>query len=94
MTVSAVLMAEVLDHYHGTDKRKVWLLAWAEKAATDTRSGWCPRRVLAVRVGVSPSRVSHIAAELIKEGTLKRTGTHRRYPVYVLSPLAGRGAVP
>lgn len=87
-------MAEILEHYHGGDKRKLWLLAWAEKASSETRSGWCPRPVLAARIGVSPSRVSHIAAELMAEGTIKRNGSRRRYPVYVLSPLAGGGIKP
>ena len=30
-------MSEVLDRYHGPDSRKLWLLAWAEKANDRTR---------------------------------------------------------
>jgi len=84
-------MTEVLDHYNGPARCKVWLLAWAERAVTDTRSGWCPRQLVANRLGVSPTRASHIASELVAEGTIKRAGYHRRHTVYVLSPLVGRG---
>lgn len=94
MAVSIVLMCEILDFYRGPDRHKLFLLAWAERASTGTRSGWCPRRVLAGRLGVSPTRVSHIASELVREGTIKRDGYRHRYTVYVLSPLRGQGPAP
>lgn len=72
------LVVEVLDHYQGPDARKLWLLAWAEKASDDTRSGWPPRSLIAHRTGRSPSRVSHIADELVTEGVLKRDGGGNR----------------
>ena len=67
------LVTEVLDRYHGPDARKLWLIAWAEKANDRTRAGWPTREVLAHRTGRSPSRASHIAEELVTEGVLKRT---------------------
>ncbi|HEY2087875.1 MAG TPA: hypothetical protein VGH54_17895 [Mycobacterium sp.] len=72
------LVSEVLDHYHGPDARKLWLLAWAEKANDRTRAGWPTREVLARRTGRSPSRVSHVADELVTEGVLKRDGGGNR----------------
>jgi len=91
------LVSEVLDHYHGPDVRKLWLLAWAEKANDGTRAGWPTREVLARRTGKSPSRVSHIAEELVSEGVLKRDGGgHRGGPArFIMLPLAaaGKGAV-
>ena len=85
-------MVEVLDHYHGPCSRKLWLLAFAESANDSTRAGWCPRWKLAHRADVSPSRASHIAAELAAEGVVKRDGGgYRGAPVrYVLAPLAER----
>lgn len=89
MTVSIRLVVEILDHYHGPLPRKLWLLCWAERASFDTRTGWCPRRVLAVRLGVTEDRCSHIAAELVREGVLKRTdgAWHGHSAVYRLEHL-------
>lgn len=93
MAVSIRLIAEVLDRYDGPAVRKLWLLAWAEHAAYDTRAGWCPRRVLAARVGVSETQASRIASALVDEGVIKRT--RPPYPghaaVYTLSSLGGGG---
>ena len=90
------LVCEVLDHYRGPDARKLWLLAWAEKANDRTRAGWPTRDVLAHRTGRSASRVSHISDELIAEGVLKRDGGgNRSGPArFILLPLdtAGKGA--
>src|SRR5450631_2598337 len=85
------LVTEVLDHYRGPDARKLWLLAWAEKANDRTRTGWPTRGVLAQRTGRSPSRVSHISDELVTEGVLKRDGGgNRSGPArFVLLPLTG-----
>jgi hypothetical protein len=84
------LVAEVLDHYHGRDSRKLWMLAFAEKANDRTRQGWPGRQLLAHRTGRSPTRVSHIAGELISEGTIKRIDGdwHRHEVHYELLPLA------
>jgi len=84
------LVVEVLDHYHGPDARKLWLVAWAEKANDRTRTGWPTRGVLSHRTGRSPSRVSHISDELVTEGVLKRDGGgNRSGPArFVLLPLA------
>jgi hypothetical protein len=91
------LVAEVLDRYQGPDARKLWLLAWAEKANDHTRAGWPARQVLAHRTGRSPSRVSHISDELVAEGVLKRDGGgNRGGPArFILLPLAdtGKGAL-
>jgi|HubBroStandDraft_6_1064221.scaffolds.fasta_scaffold00062_113 hypothetical protein len=83
------LVCEVLDHYRGPDTRKLWLLAWAEKANDGTRAGWPTRDVLSHRTGRSPSRVSHIADELVTEGVLKRDGGgNRSGPArFILMPL-------
>jgi len=90
--VSARLMAEVLDHYHGSRAHKLWLLAFADKANDETRLGWCPRAVLAARVGVSEVRATNIATELIAEGVIKRERPGNRYhsTVYALAELNGR----
>ena len=84
------LVTEVLDRYHGPDARKLWLLAWAEKANDRTRAGWPTREVLSLRTGRSPSRVSHISDELVTEGVLKRDGGgNRSGPArFILLPLA------
>lgn len=84
------LVIEVLDKYHGPDARKLWLIAWAEKANDRTRAGWPTREVLSHRTGRSPSRASHIADELIAEGVLKRDGGgNRSGPArFILLPLA------
>ncbi len=84
------LVIEVLDRYHGPDARKLWLLAWAEKANDRTRAGWPTRDVLAHRTGRSASRVSHISDELVSEGILKRDGGgNRSGPArFILLPLA------
>ena len=85
------LMIEVLDHYHGPDHRKLWLLAWAENAKDKTRQGWPGRPLLAQRTGKSLPRVSGIAAELAREGVIKRVGGGGRYrgeARYELLPLA------
>ena len=83
------LVCEVLDHYHGPDARKLWLISWAEKANDGTRAGWPTREVLSHRTGRSPSRVSHISDELIAEGVLKRDGGgNRSGPArFILLPL-------
>jgi len=83
------LVSEVLDRYHGPDARKLWLLAWAEKANDGTRAGWPTREVLAHRTGRSPSRVSHLADELVTEGVIKRDGGgNRSGPArFILLPL-------
>jgi hypothetical protein len=90
--VSVRLMTEVFDHYHGGPRHKLWLLALADVANDQTRSGWCPRRTLASRAGVSETRASHIARELIAEGVIKRErpGSRYRATVYVLAELNGR----
>ena len=87
------LVIEVLDRYHGPDARKLWLLAWAEKANDNTRAGWPTREVLAHRTGRSPVRASNIATELCAEGVLKRDGGgNRSGPArFVLLPLAEAG---
>ena len=59
------LMIEVLDHYHGPPRSKLWLLAFAESARDSTRRGWARRYKLAHRADVSGSRASHIATALI-----------------------------
>lgn len=84
------LVTEILDRYHGPDGRKLWLLAWAEKANDRTRAGWPTREVLAHRTGRSPSRVSHISDELVAEGVLKRDGGgNRGGPArFILLPLS------
>ena len=84
------LVTEVLDEYHGPDARKLWLIAWAEKANDRTRAGWPTREVLSHRTGRSPSRASHIAEELVAEGVLKRDGGgNRGGPArFILLPLA------
>jgi hypothetical protein len=83
------LVCEVLDHYHGPDARKLWLISWAEKANDRTRTGWPTRDVLAHRTGRSASRVSHISDELIAEGVLKRDGGgNRSGPArFIMQPL-------
>lgn len=70
--VSIRLIAEVLDHYHGPPRHKLWLVAFAENANDDTRAGWPSRRLLAERADVSETRASHIATELVAEGVIKR----------------------
>jgi hypothetical protein len=89
------LMVEVLDNYHGPDALKLWLLAFAEKANDQTRQGWPGREILAHRTGRSASRVSHIAAELVSSGTIKRVaggGRHRGETRYELLPLTAAGS--
>jgi hypothetical protein len=90
--VSVRLMAEVLDHYHGNPRRKLWLVAFAEFASDETRAAWPSRRLIAARVGVSVSRCSSIASELVAEGVIKRDESGRRghgSTRYVLAPLDG-----
>ena len=91
------LVIEVLDQYHGPDARKLWLIAWAEKANDRTRTGWPTREVLAHRTGRSPSRASHIAEELVAEGVLKRDGGgNRSGPArFIMLPIEslGKGAL-
>jgi hypothetical protein len=84
------LVREILDHYHGPDVRKLWLLSWAENANDRSRTGWPGRSLLSHRTGKSPSRVSHIADELVAEGVLKRDGGGNRggRARFVLLPLA------
>ena len=90
--VSVRLIVEVLDHYHGSRAHKLWLVAFAERADDETRIGWCPRSVLAERVGVSETRATHIATDLIAEGVIKRERGGNRYhsTVYALAELNGR----
>lgn len=84
------LVVEVLDRYHGPNPRKLWLIAFAEAARDQTRTGWQPRKKLAHRVGVSEPRASNIAAELVAEGVIKRDGGgfNGKSARYVLLPLA------
>jgi len=84
------LMIEVLDHYHGPPRSKLWLLAFAESARDSTRRGWARRYKLAHRADVSGSRASHIATALIAEGVIKRHGGgyHGQAAIYELLPLA------
>lgn len=92
--MSIRIVVEVLDHYHGSDAKKLWLLAFAEKANDQTREGWPGRETLARRTGRSQARVSNIATELVEDGVLKRTGgggRHRGETRYVLLPLAVDG---
>ena len=90
------LMVEVLDRYHGPNK--LWLVGFAEQANDETRVGWPRRDLLARRADVMPWRSSHIAAELVAEGTIKRPdwepdeGRDRRRAAYILLPLAGSDA--
>ena len=89
--VSTRLMVEVLDHYHGPVRHKLWLLAFAENANDHTRAGWPSRQLLADRADVSESRASSIATALVAEGVIKRDGSGRRgrgATRYVLAPLA------
>lgn len=90
--MSINLVVEVLEHYHGNPRYKLWLLALAEVANDRTRAGWPPRSLLAERADVSPSRASHIAAALVAEGVIKRDGGGRRgqgSTRYVFTPLNG-----
>jgi hypothetical protein len=90
--VSINLVVEVLEHYHGNPRHKLWLLALAEVANDDTRMGWPSRRLLAERADVSPSRASHIATALVAEGVILRDAAGRRgrgSTRYVLAPLNG-----
>jgi hypothetical protein len=90
--MSVKLMVEVLDRYHGPFHRKLWLIAFAERANVRTRTGWPSREELARRCGVTPGRATKIAAELIAEGAVKRVGGpgHRgRATTYTLLPLPG-----
>lgn len=89
------LMVEVLDHYHGPDAKKLWLLAFAEAANDGTRVGWPGRPLLAHRTGRSPVRASNIATELVTDGVIKRVGgggRHRGEARFCLLPLAVDGA--
>lgn len=95
--MSAKLLAEVLDHYHGPTRHKLWLLAFAEFANDETRAAWPSRRLLAWRVDVSESRASHIASALVAEGVIKRDEAGRKgrgSTRYVLVPLSGNGVRP
>jgi hypothetical protein len=90
------LMIEVLDHYHGPPRHKLWLIAFAESARDRTRRGWVPRYKLAHRADVSGPRASNIAAALIAEGVVKRHGGgyHGQAAIYELLPLAERAPLP
>jgi hypothetical protein len=88
--VSIHLIEEVFDHYHGPVRHKLWLLAFAGYANDETRTGWPSRRLLAERIGVSVTRASNIATELVAEGVIKRDDAGRRgrgASRYVLMPL-------
>jgi hypothetical protein len=89
-------MVEVLDHYHGPPRHKLWLIAFAESARDSTRRGWGPRYKLAHRADVSGPRASNIAAALIAEGVVKRHGGgyHGQAAIYELLPLAERAPLP
>lgn len=88
--MSGQIVREVLDHYHGNAANKIWLLALAIHANHQTRAAWSRREDLARQVGVSQSRSSHIAAELIAEGVIKRDGGgyRGRAAEYVFTPTA------
>ena len=89
------LMVEVLDHYHGPDHKFRWLMAFAGRASDKTRTGWPGRELMARRTGKTPGRVTHLAAELIADGTLRREGgggRHRGKAKYMLLPLTSQGA--
>jgi hypothetical protein len=90
------MIAEILDHYHGPTVHKLWLLAWADHADDETRSGWCPRWQLAARAGVSERTAARIAASLVAKGVIKRDGRayHGHSAVYVLGHLSANGSVP
>jgi len=91
------LIVEVLDCYHGPPARKLWLLAFAEKANDRTRQGWPSRETLAWRADVSESRASHIASELVREGVIKRIGGGRKNQgpaQYELLPVIGSQRAP
>jgi len=84
------LVVEVLDSYHGSAIKKLWLLAFAEKASDKTRQGWPGREVLAHRADVSQSRASNLATELVRDGVVKRVGgggRNRGAAMYELLPL-------
>lgn len=84
------LMVEVLDRYHGPPRRKLWLMAFAERASDETRTGWPGRGELVKRTGVSPRNVTKIAAALITEGVIRRVGdpgVRGRATTYALAPL-------
>lgn len=83
-------MVEVLDHYHGPAQRKLWLLAFAESASDQTRTGWSPRWKLAHRADMLPHHASRTARQLIDEGVIKRHGGgySGQTAVYELLPLA------
>jgi hypothetical protein len=90
--MSVRLMVEVLDHYHGPHVRKLWLMAFADAASDDTRTGWCPRWKLAHRADVSPEHATRVAGELAREGVIKRHGGGYRgqAAMYELLPLTER----
>lgn len=88
------LVHEVLESYHGPARHKLWLVAWALNARSDTRSGWCPRWQLARHLGVSERQADRIASALIAEGILKRDGHAYRghSTIYVLGDLPVNGS--
>lgn len=89
------LMVEVLNHYRGPDHKFRWLIAFAEAASDRTRTGWPSRELMVRRTERSPSRVSHLATELVAEGILKRQGgggRHRGNAKYTLLPLVAQSA--
>jgi hypothetical protein len=73
------MVVEVLDCYHGPARHKLWLIAFCEQANERTRRGWPPRELLATRAGVSVSRASHIATDLVDQHILKRVGGGRKH---------------
>lgn len=90
--VSINLVVEVLENYHGNPRHKLWLVAFAEVANDQTRTGWPSRRLLAGRADVSESRASHIATALVAEGIIRRDCAGRRgrgATRYVIAPLNG-----
>ena len=89
--VGIKLVVEVLDHYRGPDHKFRWLIAFAERASDKTRTGWPSRRLMSWRTEKSESRASHIAADLIDDGVIERTGgggRHRGNASFILLPLA------
>jgi hypothetical protein len=90
-------VVEVINCYRGPDHKFRWLVAFAEMANDKTRTGWPSRRLMAWRTEKTASRVSHISAELVADGVLKRTGgggRGRGNATFELLPLATQKGAP
>jgi hypothetical protein len=88
------LRTEVFDYYRGPHAQKLWLLAWADLADDETRTGWIPREDLAHILGFRHSAsVARITRGLEAEGVIKRVRGHNRHrsALYWLAPLNGDG---